>query len=427
MAGMSAEQMVERARRGRPRSERAHKAILEAAGELLLQHGLDGVGMDAIAMRAGVSKATIYRWWPTKESLALDAIYHEWTAAHPESAGSGSLRVDLYSLLRPWIRLLNERPYGRVVAAFLAKAQTDARFAEEYRTRFIERRRQRAREVMQHAIESGEIAACTNVELALDLLYGPVYHRMLHGHAPLDEPFLRGVVETVVYGLTSADAFAAAREVRPLTVDEVLELQRRGANVVDARDPLDFGRMHLAGAVNIGLGSSSYATWCGTVLDRERPVVIVADPGSEQEAAALVELIGITVEGFLNGGAQAVALRPDRATTVGRVTATELAAQLELREPPLVVDVRTEPEWRGRRIDASVNFPLALLAQHLDRLPSNRLLVVHCAEGYRSAIAASLLLREGFAAVADLAGGIAAWQASGLETVRGGGERSSYG
>jgi rhodanese-related sulfurtransferase len=420
MAGMRAEQTVERARRGRPRSERAHKAILEAAGELLLQSGLDAVGMDAIATRAGVSKATIYRWWPTKESLALDAIHHEWTAAHPESAGSGSLRVDLYSLLRPWIWLLNEKPYGRVVSAILAKVQTDDRFAEEYRTRFLDRRRELAREIMQRAIDSGEIAACTNVELALDLLYGPVYHRLLHGHAPLDEPFLRGVVETVVYGLTSADAFAAARDVRPLTIDETFELQRQGASVVDTRDPLDFGRAHLAGAVNVGLASSSYATWCGMVLDRERPVVVVANPGSEHEAAALLDLIGITVEGFLDGGAQAVALRPDRAATVGRLTAAALAAQLDSHEPPLVLDVRTEPEWRSRRIGGSVHIPLALLMQRLDELPSDRVLVVYCAEGYRSAIAASLLLREGFDTVLDLAGGIAAWQASGLETVRAG-------
>jgi rhodanese-related sulfurtransferase len=416
MAGMSAERTVEGARRGRPRSERAHKAILEAAGELLLQRGLDSVGMDAIAMRAGVSKATIYRWWPTKESLALDAIYREWTAAHPESAGSGSLRVDLYSLLRPWVRLLNDRPYGRVVAAILAKVQTDARFAEEYRARFIDRRRQRAREIMQRAIESGEIAAGTNVELALDLLYGPVYHRLLHGHAPLDEHFVRGVVDTVVYGLTSAGAFAAERRVRPMTVDEVLELQRQGAGVVDTRDPLDFGRAHLAGAVNIGLGSS-YAAWCRTVLERERSVVIVADLGGEHEAAALLELGGVKVEGFLDGGAQAVASRPDRTAAVGRVTAAALAAQLESDEPPLVLDVRTDPEWRGRRIGVSVHIPLALLTQCLDRLPSDRVLVVYCAEGYRSAIAASLLLREGFVAVLDLAGGIAAWQASGLETV----------
>jgi rhodanese-related sulfurtransferase/AcrR family transcriptional regulator len=382
-----------------------------------LQSGLEAVGMDAIAARAGVSKATIYRWWPTKESLALDAIHHEWTAAHPESAGSGSLRVDLYALLRPWVRLLNDRPYGRVVAAILAKVQTDAGFAEEYRTRFLGRRRQLARSIMQRAIESGEIAAGTNVELALDLLYGPVYHRLLHGHAPLDEPFVRGVVETVVYGLTSDAAFAAAREVRPLPVDDVLELQRQGAGVVDTRDSLAFGREHLVGAVNVGLASSSYARWCGRVMDREHPVVIVADSGNEQEATALLELAGVTVEGFLDGGAQAIASRPAHTAAVGRVTASALAAQLGSHEPPLLVDVRTEPEWLGRRIGASVHIPLAQLTRGLERLPGDRPLVVYCAEGYRSAIAVSLLLRAGFAAVLDLAGGIAAWQASGFETV----------
>ena len=88
--------------RGRPRSEKAHKAILDAAAELLLARGLSAVSMDAVAERAGVSKATIYRWWPTKETLALDALYTEWAAARPHPRDTGSLRGDLLSLLRPW-------------------------------------------------------------------------------------------------------------------------------------------------------------------------------------------------------------------------------------------------------------------------------------------------------------------------------------
>ena len=74
-------------RRGRPRSEKARLAILEAATELLLVQGLSAVSMDAVAERAGVSKATIYRWWPTKETLALDALFNEWAAARPRRAG----------------------------------------------------------------------------------------------------------------------------------------------------------------------------------------------------------------------------------------------------------------------------------------------------------------------------------------------------
>src|SRR6266571_4092824 len=101
--------------RGRPRSEKAHKAILGAAAELLLARGLGAVSMDAVAERAGVSKATIYRWWPTKETLALDALYHEWAAARPRAGETGSLREDLLSLLRPWVHLVGKRPYGRVI------------------------------------------------------------------------------------------------------------------------------------------------------------------------------------------------------------------------------------------------------------------------------------------------------------------------
>ncbi|MGH3252299.1 MAG: TetR/AcrR family transcriptional regulator, partial [Trebonia sp.] len=81
--------------RGRPRSEKARKAILVAAAELLLDRGLAAVSMDAVAERAGVSKATIYRWWPTKETLALDALYTQWAAAAPAPRDTGSLRGDL--------------------------------------------------------------------------------------------------------------------------------------------------------------------------------------------------------------------------------------------------------------------------------------------------------------------------------------------
>jgi AcrR family transcriptional regulator len=200
-------------RRGRPRSEEARDAILDAAAELLLARGLAAVSMDAVAERAGVSKATIYRWWPTKETLALDALHHEWAAAVPRARETGSLRGDLLSLLRPWVGLVRKRPYGRVIAALITEAQTDPAFAEQYRTRFVEPRRAQARPVLLRAIERGELPATTDVEVALDLLYGPLYHRLLHGHAPLDERFLRSLVDTVLAGLgwTSLDAEGSSR------------------------------------------------------------------------------------------------------------------------------------------------------------------------------------------------------------------------
>jgi AcrR family transcriptional regulator len=201
---MTLEATTEPPRRGRPRSEKAREAILAAAAELLLDRGLGAVNMDAVAERAAVSKATIYRWWPTKETLALDALYHEWAAVRPRPRATGSLRGDLLALLRPWVHLVGTRPYGRVIAALITEAQTDPAFAELYRERFVEPRRDQARPILARAIERGELPATTNVELALDLLYGPLYHRLLHGHAPLNERFLRELVDTVLAGLVSA-------------------------------------------------------------------------------------------------------------------------------------------------------------------------------------------------------------------------------
>ena len=193
-------------RRGRPRSEKARVAILEAAAELLLDRGLSAVSMDAVAERAGVSKATIYRWWPTKETLALDALFNEWAAATPATRDTGSLRGDLLALLRPWARLASSRPYGRVIAGLITEAQTDPGFAAEYRSRFVEPRRVQAREALRRSIERAEIPADTKIEVAIDLLYGPLYHRLLHGHAPLSDRFVREVVDTVVDGITRGPA-----------------------------------------------------------------------------------------------------------------------------------------------------------------------------------------------------------------------------
>jgi AcrR family transcriptional regulator len=196
--------------RGRPRSEKARKAILDAAAELLLARGLSAVSMDEVAERAGVSKATIYRWWPTKETLALDALYTEWDTARSSPRDTGSLRGDLLALLRPWARLASSRPYGRVIAALITEAQTDPVFAAEYRQRLLEPRRDQARAVFRRAIERGEIPPGTNIEVALDLLYGPLYHRLLHGHAPLNDRFTQDVIDTALSGIRPAPGRAAA-------------------------------------------------------------------------------------------------------------------------------------------------------------------------------------------------------------------------
>lgn len=187
--------------RGRPRSEKAHQAILAAAGDLLLARGLSAVSMDAVAERAGVSKATIYRWWPTKESLALDALFTEWAAVEPRLRDTGTLRGDLLALLRPWARLATSKPYGRVIGALVTEAQTDPAFAAEYLRRVVEPRRDQARAIFRRAIERGEIPADTKIEVAVDMVYGPLYHRLLHGHAPLNDRFVRDVVDMALAGI----------------------------------------------------------------------------------------------------------------------------------------------------------------------------------------------------------------------------------
>jgi AcrR family transcriptional regulator len=189
--------------RGRPRSETAQTAILSAAIALLLDQGLHAMSMDDVAERAGVSKATIYRWWASKELLALDALSTEW--AIPTSTrqrDTGSLRGDLLAQLRPWIRQLNEKPFGRVIAGLIAQAQTDPEFAKLYREHFMQPRRAATRPLLLRAIARGEIAPDTDLEVSLDLFYGPIYHRLLHGHAPLNDRFTQQVVDAVIKAIS---------------------------------------------------------------------------------------------------------------------------------------------------------------------------------------------------------------------------------
>jgi AcrR family transcriptional regulator len=211
---MAAEQQatVDAPRRGRPRSETARKAILRAASELLLERDLNSISMDAVAERAGTGKATIYRWWPSKELLALDALFSEWESTQLATRDTGALAGDLLELMLPWARQLAAKPYGRLIAALVTKAQGDAAFAEEYRARFIEPRRAPARVIFARAIDRGEIAVDTDIEAAADLLYGPFYHRLLQGHAPLSDRFAHAIVDYVVAALSSVRRVEAVAE-----------------------------------------------------------------------------------------------------------------------------------------------------------------------------------------------------------------------
>jgi hydroxyacylglutathione hydrolase len=210
---------------------------------------------------------------------------------------------------------------------------------------------------------------------------------------------------------------ALERELQPLSLDQLREMVDHGAQLLDTRDAAEFEGAHLSGALNIGLGGS-FATWCGTLLDPQRPVVVIAEPGREIEAAIRLGRIGFdTVAGYLAGGMQQLDEAPQLVDRTERITAGSLAEQLDSADPPVVVDVRTRGEWEASHIGGAVNLPLSQLGQRHDELPSDGALVVYCASGYRSAIAISLLQREGRSEVANLVGGLGAWEAAKLATV----------
>jgi len=207
---------------------------------------------------------------------------------------------------------------------------------------------------------------------------------------------------------------ALKREMQPLTPESVLELQASGAQILDTRDSVEFAAAHLKGSINIGLGGQ-YATWAGTVLAREHPIVIIADPGRENEAAVRLGRIGFDhVAGFLNDGMRSLADRPDRTIKTERLSAPFAAELLASAQPPLVIDVRSQREREQKNIAGSMSVPLNHLAEKTASLPKDRDILVYCAGGYRSSIGASLLQRAGFEKVREIAGGIAGWEAAKL-------------
>jgi hydroxyacylglutathione hydrolase len=205
----------------------------------------------------------------------------------------------------------------------------------------------------------------------------------------------------------------------PIDLAEILRMGDTGAQILDVRDPAEYAKGHLAGSINIGLGGQ-YATWAGTVLDRTRPIVIIAEPGREPEAALRLGRIGFDhVKGYLNGGMQALAARPDLVWPTERLSAPMIAEELAGANPPLLLDIRNPREWATKHIDGSVNVPLNHLQERIGEIPRDRRIAVHCAGGYRSSIAASILHQYGITNLMEMAVGLAAWDAAKLPVVLG--------
>ena len=196
----------------------------------------------------------------------------------------------------------------------------------------------------------------------------------------------------------------------PHSVEQVLRLVEAGAQILDVREAGPFAAVHLRGATNVGL-DGQFSTWVGTVLQHERPILIVAEPGSEREAAMRLGRIGFdNVAGYLEGGMAALEGHDDLVARFLRYAPATLAEVLEESDPPFLLDVRSAAERDAGQIGESVHIPLQQLDQQLDALPHDRPIVVYCEGGYRSVIAASILEREGFGPVGDLAGGYGAWR-----------------
>ncbi len=154
-------------------------------------------------------------------------------------------------------------------------------------------------------------------------------------------------------------------------------------------------------------------------LSRDHPIVVVAAPGRERESLLRLGRIGFDhVVGYLQDGMLGLHTRPDLTTVTLRLSAPFAAERLASAAPPQLLDVRAPREHEAKSIPGSVHIPLTHLTERLAELSPDRPVLVHCAGGYRSSVAASLLQRHGFTDVSEIAGGLAAWEAAGLPVVK---------
>jgi glyoxylase-like metal-dependent hydrolase (beta-lactamase superfamily II)/rhodanese-related sulfurtransferase len=204
--------------------------------------------------------------------------------------------------------------------------------------------------------------------------------------------------------------------ITPMTLDEVLEAQRRGAVVLDTRDQVMFAAGHLKESIDVGL-DGRFAEYTGDVLEPHTPIILVGEPNTEAEARTRLARIGFdNVIGALDDYVAAFMEHPELVERASRLTVEELADARSAVPDLQVVDIRNQGEIdETGSIPGSVSIPLPQLVGRLGELDPDAPTVVYCAGGYRSTIAASALRANGFADVSDLLGGIGAWGGSGNE------------
>jgi AcrR family transcriptional regulator len=183
----------------RPRSVRAHDAVLAATRALLDEGGLPAATIDAISSRSGVSKATIYNHWPSRIAVAAEAFGDQMAEAIP-APDTGSALGDLTEQVRR-VSAFYAGPHGIVFAQLLAASVTDPHGAEYFRDFFLNRRRDAIRALWGRAIARGEVRPGVDVEVAIDLLFGPLIFRRLTNHAALDDDTAKAIASAALHGL----------------------------------------------------------------------------------------------------------------------------------------------------------------------------------------------------------------------------------
>ena len=193
------------ATRGRPRSERARAAVLEAASELLVSGGIDAVTMEAIAARAQVSKATLYKWWPSRAHVMLESLFSRTrhTTAIDESAPLEEALVSQLSLL---IREFRETEAGPLMADLVAAGQADPDIRAALDEQWLRPRRQISTRLLRAAVERGELDPRIDLATAVDQLFAPVYYRLLLGHEPLHDDLAATLTGQLLNGLRTETA-----------------------------------------------------------------------------------------------------------------------------------------------------------------------------------------------------------------------------
>ena len=185
--------------KGRPRSESTEKAILNSAHTLVADHGFQAVTIEGIAKHAGVSKATIYKWGPNKAAVVADSFFKTLKEQYPVP-DTGSVIEDLVIQISNLSTFLASDE-GRIIRELIAEGQSDSDVAEAYQSRYFSPRREVSRTILERGVERGEMKSGLNLELCVEMIYAPLFYRLLITGEGIDEAFLRNVVSCVLKGL----------------------------------------------------------------------------------------------------------------------------------------------------------------------------------------------------------------------------------